>query len=235
MLSLDVFDTLLFRNYHSELQRFSEIAKLFNKKYSMISQQTFYDARVIAHRLVYCSKYPVQGCREPQASTIFQCMSSILNLPPDAVEVLASLEFQYEINHLKSNPVICNFVRFAMQNSIPVVAVRDMYWEGIQIKKMLDTCLPADLKIDSVYSSSDFGISKSSGLLFDKVLKELSCSPETILHLGDNRNSDCIVPYLQHGINAIWLPRASQYNEYCAWQQKNFMKKLHLRGVINGI
>ena len=100
---------------------------------------------------------------------------------------------------------------------------------------MLDTCLPADLKIDSVYSSSDFGISKSSGLLFDKVLKELSCSPETILHLGDNRNSDCIVPYLQHGINAIWLPRASQYNEYCAWQQKNFMKKLHLRGVINGI
>ena len=235
VLSLDVFDTLLLRRYHSESKRFWEIAKIFSKQYPAISQQAFYEARTIAHRLTYCSQKSVQGCREPKAAAIFQCLARITNLPQEAAVTLARLELQYEKNHLRSNPAICDIVRLAQQNNISVILISDMYWSGSEIKELLDDCLPKDLKIDSIYSSSDLGISKSAGFLFDYVIKQIQCSPEKILHLGDNNFSDCIVPYIQHGINAIWLPRASQYNSYCCWQQQHFMKKLHLRGVINGI
>ena len=235
VLSLDVFDTLLLRRYHSESKRFGEIAKLFNKQYPAISQQVFYEARTVAHRLSYCSQKAVQGCREAKAVAIFQCLTRIVKLPQEAAETLARLELQYEKNHLRCNPAICNIVRLAQQNNISVILISDMYWSGNEIKELLDDCLPKDLKIDSIYSSSDYGISKSSGLLFDYVMKQIQCSPEKMLHLGDNKNSDCIIPYIQHGINAIWLPRASQYNSYCCWQQQLFMKQLQQRGVINGI
>ena len=147
VLSLDVFDTLLLRRYHSESKRFWEIAKIFSKQYPAISQQAFYEARTIAHRLTYCSQKSVQGCREPKAAAIFQCLARITNLPQEAAVTLARLELQYEKNHLRSNPAICDIVRLAQQNNISVILISDMYWSGSEIKGLLDGCLPKDLKI----------------------------------------------------------------------------------------
>jgi len=235
VLSLDVFDTLLLREFHSELRRFREIASAEAARYPDISVRTFYEARALAHQLTYRGTNAVQGCREPRAAAIFGCMANILALPGDAAEVLSALELRYEVEHLRANPVVCALVRRARQNHIPVIAVSDMYWSGEQIMEILKRCLPADAVVDRVYCSSDFGVSKASGLLYDRVLKERNCRPERLLHLGDNRDSDCVVPFLRHGIDAVWLPRSGLYNRYCARQQRKMMEKLKSAGVVNGI
>ena len=235
VLSLDVFDTMLLRGVHSELKRFRETAAIDAARYPGISARTFYEARALAHHLTYHAKNAVQGCREPRAEAIFVCMANILALSGDAAEALAALELRYEEEHLHANPAVCNIVRRARRNGIPVVAVSDMYWSGGQIAELLRKCLPADVAVDRVFCSSDLGVSKASGLLYDRVLKELKCKPERMLHLGDNRDSDCIVPFLRHGIDAVWLPRSDIYNRRCARQQRKMMEKLKSAGIVNGI
>jgi predicted HAD superfamily hydrolase len=110
-----------------------------------------------------------------------------------------------------------------------------MYWKSDAIGKLIEKTAGNDFIMDRIYSSSDTGISKSSGLLFDYVLKEEQCAPSAMLHIGDNKESDCVRPYLRHGINAVWIPRPAHYNNYCKKQQKKYMKQLKKRGIINGL
>ena len=235
LLSLDVFDTLLMRCRHSELQRFMDMGKVWHKTFPTVSAESFYAARALAHRIAYQSQIPVQGCREPQASAIFKCMCSILNLAEEDAETLAALELEYETAHLRLNPAVGELVRIAKEQNIKVIAVSDMYWKSDAISKLIENAVGEALRMDRVYSSSDTGISKSSGLLFDYVLKEEQCAPAAMLHIGDNKESDCVRPYLRHGINAVWIPRPDHYNNYCKKQQKTYMKQLKERGIINGL
>ena len=235
VLSLDVFDTLLLRDLHSELKRFREIADVEAARYPDISARTFYEARALAHYLTYHCKEPIQGCREPRAEAIFATMANILALPADAAGELAALELGYEAEHLRANPVVCELVRRARWNNIPVIAVSDMYWSGGRIMELLEKTLPADVTVDRVYSSSDLGVSKAAGVLYDRVLEMEKCKSERLLHLGDNRESDCAVPYSRLDINAVWLPRSELYNRYCARQQRKMMERLKSAGVANGI
>ena len=235
LLSLDVFDTLLMRCRHSELQRFMDMGKLWNKKFPTITEKSFYAARALAHRIAYQSQTPVQGCREPQASAIFKQMCSILNLADEDAETLAAMELEYETAHLRLNPAVAELIKIAKEQNIKVIAVSDMYWKSDAIGKLIEKAAGNDFIMDRVYSSSDTGISKSSGLLFDYVLKEEQCAPSAMLHIGDNKESDCVRPYLRHGINAVWIPRPAHYNNYCKKQQKRYMKQLKKRGIINGL
>jgi predicted HAD superfamily hydrolase len=235
VLSLDVFDTLLMRCRHSELQRFMDMGKIWHKKFPAISADSFYAARALAHRIAYQSQISVQGCREPQASAIFKCMCSILHLAEEDADTLAAMELEYEAAHLRLNPAVGELIRIAKEQNVKVIAVSDMYWKSDAIRQLIEKVVGETLRMDRVYSSSDTGISKSSGLLFDYVLKEEQCTSSAMLHIGDNKESDCVRPYLRHGINAVWIPRPDHYNHYCKKQQKKYMKQLKKRGIINGL
>ena len=235
VLSLDVFDTILLRDLHSELQRFKEIAQLLHERFPAVSVPDFYYARVLAHRFAYQSKDSVSGCREAHFSAIFRCMSRILNVSLETAEIFKDVELEYETAHLSYNPVIGRLIAKARQCGIPVIAVSDMYWSAEYIQLLLQKVLPEEIRIDRVYSSSDFEVSKASGQLFDHVLQAEKCAPEKMCHLGDNEQADCIVPFIRHGINAVWLPRSCVYNRYCRRQQNKSMKLLYKKGVINGV
>ncbi len=70
--------------------------------------------------------------------------------------------------------------------------------------------------IDALFISADFGLTKSSGRLYDKVLESLGCSPEKVGMVGDNEHSD-IQMAAAKGIRAFHIDRQ---------QQKLFYQKL---------
>ena len=72
------------------------------------------------------------------------------------------------------------------------VIVSDMYLPADFIKRVLRKCGIDDW--DSFYLSSERGVRKSSGKLFEVMLGETGVSPERVMHIGDNRQSDVIVP-----------------------------------------
>ena len=236
LLSLDIFDTLLLRDRTAELERFSRAGQLQQKKFPRIAgREEFYEARALAHQLAYQSVLPVEGCREASAERIFTIMADILGLPGDAVPVLMETELEYEIGSLRPNPLIREVIADARSRGIPVIAVSDMYWSGKALGGILARVLPEAGVFQKIYSSSDYGVSKASGLLFDRILGETGCSPEALLHLGDNCQADFLSPFVRHGIRSIWTPRSSLHYHICGNRQKRLKQELHGRNIFHGL
>ena len=235
LLSLDIFDTLLLREWSSELERFEEAAVFQHRRFPGIPERDLYEARALAHHLAYQSVPPVQGCREASAERIFTVMAQILGLPADAVPALMEVELDYEAAHLRPNPVILDLAATARKREIPVIAVSDMYWGGKALSSLLERLLPEGGGIRKVYSSSDFGVSKASGKLFDHVLRETGCSPEKILHAGDDMQADFLAPCAGKGIRCLRLPRSVLYRRFCRFGQERRRKLLHERNILHGL
>ncbi|MBQ7695854.1 MAG: class I SAM-dependent methyltransferase [Lentisphaeria bacterium] len=235
VLSLDIFDTLLLRDRTAELERFAGTAKCQASRFPRFSPRELYDARALAHRLAYQSVPPVQGCREASAERIFTIMARILGLPADAIPALMEEELKYESAHLRPDPVILDLAKTARGRGIPVIAVSDMYWGGRDLSSLLERLLPAGQMPQKVYSSSDFGVSKASGMLFDHVLRELGCAPEALLHLGDDFQADFLSPFVRHGIRSVWLPGSSLRNRYRKFKQSCRERDLHERNIFHGL
>ena len=235
VLSLDIFDTLLLRDRTAELERFAGTAKCQASRFPRFSPRELYDARALAHRLAYQSVPPVQGCREASAERIFTIMARILGLPADAIPALMEEELDYETAHLRPDPVIVELAEQARDRGIPVIAVSDMYWGGKDLSSLLERLLPAPRMIQKVYSSSDFGVSKASGMLFDHVLRETGCAPGALLHLGDDFQADFLSPFVRHGIRSIWLPGSSLRNRYRKYKQRCRERDLHERNIFHGL
>ena len=236
VLSLDLFDTLLLRDFTAELERFAVVAKALHRRFLQHSAGELYEARALAHQMAYRSVTPVQGCREASAERIFTIMARILGLPADAVPALMAEELDCEAAHLRVSPAVRELLKGAHDRGIAVIAVSDMYWSGRELAALLEHLLPAEAKmIRKVYSSSDFGVSKASGELFARVLWETGCAPEAMLHLGDDLQADFRTPFVRYGIRSIWLPRSDLFRQYCRSRQRHRMRDLIERNILHGL
>ncbi|MBQ7402390.1 MAG: class I SAM-dependent methyltransferase [Lentisphaeria bacterium] len=234
MLSLDIFDTLLFRRVDSELLHFRKIALAMQKQIPEIPAEDFYSARALAHDLAYRTCMPVEGCREASCREIFRIMARILQREETFGAELLRMELDYERKNLFLNKSIWQLVKLAGEKQIPVILASDMYWGEEELQDLIRTLLPEPELISRIYSSSG-AVSKASGLLFDRILREESCPAESILHIGDNAVADFREPYLRCGIMSIWMPRSVLYKKRKHRQQKKFEKSLYERGILHGI
>ena len=85
-----------------------------------------------------------------------------------------------------------------------IIIVSDMYLHEDFLAKML-----RKNGIDGwskLYVSSDYKAKKSTGKLFDIVLNDLNVKPNTILHIGDNKKSDCEMAKSK-GIDCFYTPK----------------------------
>ena len=235
VFSIDVFDTLLLREYKSEITRFREIAELVHQAFPEISSRNFFQARALAHRLAYQLAKPVQGCREAAFDSIYRLIGAILQ-EHDAIRLAAmqEIELSYEISHLRHNPNIRKLLEIARMRNLRIVAVSDMYLNRDALARIINNFLPPGM-INEIYSSADFGISKISGLLWDELLRREQVSPQAILHLGDNPVADFEMPYIRCGITSVLLLRSALYNRYIRWRNRRDINQLQKERIYNGV
>lgn len=235
VFSIDVFDTLLLREYKSEITRFREIAELVHQAFPEISSRNFFQARALAHRLAYQLAKPVQGCREAAFDSIYRLIGAILQ-EHDAIRLAAmqEIELSYEISHLRLNPNIRKLLEIARMRNLRIVAVSDMYLNRDALARIINNFLPPGM-INEIYSSADFGISKISGLLWDELLRREQVSPQAILHLGDNPVADFEMPYIRCGITSVLLLRSALYNRYIRWRNRRDINQLQKERIYNGV
>lgn len=235
VFSVDVFDTLLLREYKSEITRFREIAELVHQAFPEISSRKFFQARALAHRLAYQLTRPVQGCREAAFDSIYRLIGAILQ-EHDATRLAAlqEIELSYETSHLRLNPNIRKLLEIARMRNLRIVAVSDMYLNRDALARIINNFLPPGM-INEIYSSADFGISKISGLLWDELLRREQVSPQAILHLGDNPVADFEMPYIRCGITSVLLLRSALYNRYIRWRNRRNINQLQKERIYNGV
>jgi predicted HAD superfamily hydrolase len=229
ILSFDVFDTLLLRNSKYELERYLEMSQQFHDY--LISQDLdrfsvwdIYATRLTAFKTCYRTVKPNSTVREGRLIDVLTLMVELLELEPQFVDRLIKIELDYEVKNLRVNPVLSAFLQHPKMSDKKVIFVSDMYLSGEQIKYLVETYHP-EVDFFKTYSSADFGLTKSSGLLYEKVIGDLGTNRKAIIHFGDNFHSD-VSKAKESGWQAIHLPIPEYELEARTIRKKEFIKSL---------
>ncbi|TRD11069.1 HAD family hydrolase [Erythrobacter insulae] len=177
LLSLDCFDTLLWRDCHAPTDVFAAFdaalpgQRIVGETNARKAQQTLRRSSEVGLDAIYAQVLP-------NASAAHRKHAIAEEL---AAEARACFAF---------GPAV-DLMRAAKARGLSVIIVSDTYLDAVQLEQLIRSAAGdavADL-IDRVFASSQAGISKGQGLL-SKALKVMKCRPHEALHLGDNKAAD---------------------------------------------
>ncbi len=110
-------------------------------------------------------------------------------------------ELEVETEVLFVKPEIATILAWLNSRGIRVIAVSDMYLDQTILSSIFEK-KGLSVHFDHIYVSSEFGVGKHSGRLFEHVLQQENLQPAEMLHIGDNHHSDYHSP-AKIGIHTI--------------------------------
>lgn len=201
LVSFDLFDTLVFRDSVTHFQLW--------KNYSY---QYFY-ARFKAEATARILKR-AKGIPEISQDDIYSRMPKPWGL---------EFEMELEQKSISLNPIIAKSLIAAQVAGVKVCIISDTHFRAIDIQKIL---LRLEITNVEVFTSGDFGLTKSTGL-FEKVRSTLNVSYAEWVHIGDNLKSDIKSAEIL-GIKTYYYPHMKHQLIKCglvSLQGYNFLRK----------
>ncbi|MCM1294202.1 MAG: HAD-IA family hydrolase [Muribaculaceae bacterium] len=186
IISFDIFDTLLFRPYVRPIDLFLHMEKVFNKPF-------FMNARIHAEK-------HARDKSTREDITLDEIYAELDSQFQD----MKQRELDWEYMVLTPNMEMKSVWDFAKQHGKKIIVTSDMYLPTEFIKRVLQKNGFGDY--DKLYVSGDVGKTKSTGTLFEYIIKELNIRADKILHIGDNKKSDYQNPR-RHGIKSVLYPQ----------------------------
>jgi len=178
MLSLDCFDTLLWRDVHAPADLFGLLAPITVTQRQR-AEQAARKARVLA--------------RHPSSEVTLREIYAALMPGGDAAarEAAMAVEVAAEARHAYAFAPTVALMREAKRRGLPVVVVSDTYFEEAQLRDLIRTAAGEDVAglIDRIYCSCDHRSAKGERL-FERLLADTALMPEQVLHIGDNPQAD---------------------------------------------
>ncbi|MEL7447446.1 MAG: HAD family hydrolase, partial [Pseudomonadota bacterium] len=187
VLSLDCFDTLLWRDCHAPSDVFEALPGIVPGQRAA-QEVNARKAEAVLRGRNEVSIEQIYGQVLPNADARQRANAIDAEL---AAEASACFAF---------GPTV-QLMRTAKANGLKVIIVSDTYFDERQLRDLIAAAAGqevADL-IDRFFASSTAGVSKSQGMLA-KVLKAIKCRPCEVLHIGDNRSAD------YDGARALGIP-----------------------------
>lgn len=215
ILSLDVFDTLIFRDNSSELTRFYEIGGMMAKIVKEVAgkdvkQIDAFIARQLGTQATYRASKTIQDCREGSLEELHATASYLLVGDASLTQLFIKAELRYEATRLHQNFFLIDYVRKYRAAGGRVILISDMYMHGMHISDLLNQLDIVSEDYDLLLSSSDTKVSKASGGLFKLAESEMGEGPEQFFHLGDSLKGDVVQP-IRSNWKALHLP-ISEYD-----------------------
>ena len=183
VISFDIFDTLLLRPSVYP----TDILALAGRKAG--SSEFYLNLRRNCERLARTNNNVMS--EEIRFENIFSEMSDKYTFSKQEIESLMHNELDCEFDLLKPRKAIKEIFDYAKGIGKTVIITSDIYLSEQFIGKVLDNC--GYTGFEKLYVSSEYGMTKSSGRLFARVImdyKSKGISASEILHLGDNERSD---------------------------------------------
>jgi lipopolysaccharide biosynthesis glycosyltransferase/glycosyltransferase involved in cell wall biosynthesis len=193
VISFDIFDTSLIRPFIAPTDLFAFIEK------QIIHELGFFSARIEAEK---AAREKLKFSSKSEEITIHDIYNNINNRYKKYKNVEIALEEQI----LKQNLKIYSLYKLAVDLDKVVIFVSDQYLP----QKSIEKALKANNYVNyyRLYLSSTIGVTKLSGNLFRYIIKDLGVSPDKILHIGDNLETDYMSPS-KYGISAYHIPKPS--------------------------
>lgn len=205
LLSLDIFDTLLFRTCANPADIFSKIAMQAHNKGLLkthVSPEAFKEMRIRAEHKARAKQTARTGFGEVTLELIYEEI-------PDAIccrDELARLEVEVEAEVCYVNPHITSLLHACKKEQIPVALLSDMYLSSEQLRRILASAGLDLSHVDTLLVSSEEHEGKSSGHLFAR-LKQFypQIDSPSIVHIGDNVAAD-VEGAAKAGIRGLHYP-----------------------------
>lgn len=188
ILSLDCFDTLLWRDCHAPADVFSALG-----------QQVALGQRVEAESRARKAMRTLKQRSEVSLGDIYA--QALPNSNEAQCDTAIAAELAAEARVCFAFGPTVELMRAAKARGLTIIIVSDTYLGAAQLLELIRESAGeevADL-IDAVFASSEAGISKSEGLL-GRAMKAMKCSAGEILHIGDNFKAD------YEGARALGIP-----------------------------
>jgi FMN phosphatase YigB (HAD superfamily) len=185
VLSLDVFDTMLWRRVPNAVDAFPILRTRLVERgllHPEITPMAFKKQRIAAEgRARHLASIAGRGVE----ITLDEVYAIQYDSPEPHVEVEVELERELLVPDLD----VLELVRFARERGKLVVAVSDTYFTELQLRSFLDPFYTLETQVDRVFASCEHGAGKTNGL-FEIVLRELAREPTELIHVGDNEEAD---------------------------------------------
>jgi FMN phosphatase YigB (HAD superfamily) len=193
ILSLDCFDTLIWRNTHAPTDVFADLPLAGGGA----------EPRGWAESNARKSAFTKNGAKEISLEDVYRWM--LRDAGEVEVAAATAAELAIEARHAFAFEPIVALIRDAKARGLKVVIVSDMYLSEAQLRAHIAAAAGQDVldQIDRVFVSAAYGKGKNDGL-FDDVIAEMGVAADKILHLGDNRKAD-YVSAAKHGLHAVHL------------------------------
>jgi len=212
VLSLDCFDTLLWRKTATPRDVFAVLADTPIARRLGVTPHQRISAAARARR----AKLLENGSSEIDIGDIYRSFTS---LSSEERELLAEAEIRTEMSVCFAFSPFVDLIRLAHTRGIKIIVVSDTYLREDELRRLLDRHLPADVmqSISKIYCSVDYGTSKSDGL-FQRIIKECAVPASQLLHIGDNDVADAQAPR-KLGVRAFhFLPFDREVAEFLRLQ-----------------
>lgn len=202
VLSLDVFDTLLWR-------RVGEPVDVFHLVGHQLRERGLFDELepAVFARLRCAAEARARG-RHPDPDVPEVTLAEIYEELPErltqgiSLEELVDLEVEVEQSITVVDAEVVSLALLAQQTyAVDVVLASDTYLSSRQLRILLDRPPASALRIREVYTSSERQAGKGNRL-FGHILADLAIEPHQVLHVGDHPESD-VAAASRHGIHAV--------------------------------
>lgn len=199
LLSLDCFDTLLWRDVHAPRDLFGALgeANLLQRGWA---EQTARNNAAVSHRRNEVHIDEIYAELMPKASTAER-------------RAAVQDELDAEARHCFAFEPTVELMRAAKARGIETIIVSDTYLDEKQLRGLIAAAAGEEVAglIGRIFCSSHYGKAKSEGL-YEPVLKALKIAPEKILHIGDNKKADVdgVAPF---GVNTLHLKQFTEGTE----------------------
>lgn len=188
VISLDCFDTLVHRFHQNPCDHFAYLPLFRNEKNNRFYHHSHF--RIQAEHQARGKMFIERQQHEVCLTDIYQTL-----LPESNLETClhhANQELAVDIQYAYFNLAWLSLFQFARAHGKKLILVSDTYYTKAQIILFLNS-LQLETSANEIFSeifvSSEFGISKSEGLL-KTVTKQLNMNPNRIVHIGDHPISD---------------------------------------------
>lgn len=189
LLSLDCFDTILWRRVAHPADVFFDLQK--HPAWAAIGL----DGRLRVRAEMQARQLAQLRRQTPEVDLEEIYRAAADGLDDATVQALQEAELEAEIQTCHALPASVALLRDAALRGVAVMVVSDTYLREAQLRRLLQATLPADAyaAIGRVVASCEHGVSKAGGL-FLRLADRLALPVARMLHVGDNPLADLQPP-----------------------------------------
>lgn len=209
-VSFDIYDTIIKRDICKTAQIFKLIETFLKQDGSVFANEfcenrikAEQEARILATQSEI-SLYDIYGCYVYHGNKISEKEKA------DLIEREIDIETKISTVNYK----ILEVMEYCKKSGKKIILISDMYHSCDTLTNILNkNGLKKGISYDEIFVSSEYNKSKYTGELYEEVLKQLKISPKDIIHIGDAKRSDYIIPKVK-GIEAIHIPSDDIKNHF---------------------